>query len=139
MTSLLVCSRKCFWCSLLALGFCSSTRTPSPFGRRRSVLPLLILVIEGLPEIDGDGGSVLCCMLGQTDIVAVSSASFADGLGLCSMVSSLWFQEANDLCGLQCQPCHITTGQISESSCILPGTPFRSESNAVPWDSCWRM
>ena len=42
------------------------------------------------------------------------------------MVSSLWFREGDVLCGLHWQTSHITTGQTSENSCILPGTPFLS-------------
>ena len=56
--------------------------------------------------------------LGSIDIAAVSSASFADGLGLYSMVSYISFGEADDLCVLQCQTCHIATGRTSENSYI---------------------
>ena len=98
-------------------------------------------VVEGLPERGCLLGEVsfLSCRLGGIDIAAVSSASFADVLGPYSMASSLWFLEADDLCELQCQTCHIAAGQTSENSCILPGTPSLFESNAVLWDPCWRM
>ena len=96
--------------------------------------------VEGLPERVCLLGKVLflSCRLGRIDIAAVS-ASFAGGLGPCSMASSLWFLEAEDLCELQCQTYHIATGQTSENSCILPGTPSLFESNAVLCDLCWRM
>ena len=75
--------------------------------------------------------SFLSRRLGRIDIAAISSASFADGLGPHSMASSLWFREADDLCELQCQTCHIATGQTSENSGISPGTLSLFESNAV--------
>ena len=137
VTSLLFSSGR--WLSVL--GFCCSTQTPSLFGRHRSVLLLLILAEEGLPErvyLLGEV-SVLSWRVGWIDIAAVSSASFADGLGPCSMASSLWSWEADDLCVQLCQTCPIATGQTSEKSCIVPGTPSLFQSNAVLWASCWRM